>query len=270
MPIIEVAEGVLAWIETAPRVGAPNSAAVVEPDGITVVDAGVVPSRIAPFAAELAALEIPIRRLVCTSSHLEHVGGSTEYRLAAVYGSPEISAHLEQPPNTTAYQHLYPEHGHELAELVTRKVTHVVGEPAWISARVVAVPVGGQIGENLVVQVPDVGVVLAGAMCSFGVTPVGFGGDPRTWVEGLELVLGWGSIVVPGHGPVGGEPEIRAQQNYLRACVAADGRLEQLADGPWADWASPEFHAANVERAAMMAAGDPSPPPSILALMGLD
>lgn len=269
MSIVEVADGVLAWIEDAPRFGSPNCAAVIEADGITVLDAGVVPSQIAPFAAELAALEIPIRRLIYTSSHLEYVGGSTEYRLAAVYGSPEINAHLEQPPNTAAYQHLLPEHSYELAELVTRNVTHVVGESAWISSRVVVVPVGGQIRENLVAQVPDVGVVLAGAMCSFGVTPVGFGGDPRHWVDGLELVLGWGSIIVPGHGPIGREPEVRMQQDYLRACVAADGRPDQLTDGPWAQWANPEFGAANIERAAMMAAGDPSPPPSILALMGL-
>lgn len=269
MPIHEVADGIVAWIDGSSRFGAPNSAAVIEPDGITVVDSGTVPSQIAPFAAELALLEIPIRRLVYTSSHIEYVGGSTTFRLAAVYGSSETSAHLEQPPNTEAYQRLLPEHVHELAELTTRRVTHVVREPAWLSDRVVAVPVSGQIRENLVVQVPDAGVVLAGAMCSFGVTPIGFGGDPRAWIDGLDQILGWGSVIVPGHGPVGGQPEIEAQQDYLRACVEAGGRIDQMADGPWSAWASPEFGPANVERAALLAAGDDSPPSSILDLMGL-
>lgn len=269
MPIAEVADGILAWIDESPRFGAPNSAAVVESDGITVVDTGTVPSLIAPFAAELALNEIPVRRVIYTSSHIEYVGGSTVFRLAAVYGSPEINAHLEQPPNTEAYQHMLPDHHHELAELTTRRVTHVVREAAWISERVVVVPVSGQIRENLVVQVPDAGVVLAGAMCSFGVTPAGFGGDPAAWIDGLDQILGWGLVIVPGHGPIGGEPEVRAQQDYLRACVAAAGRTERLADGPWTAWASPELGPANVERAALLAAGDDSPPPSILTLMGL-
>ena len=267
---MEVADGVLAWIADSPRFGAPNSAAVVDSDGITVVDTGVVPSQIREFATELAELGPPIRRLVYTSSHIEYVGGSTEFRLAAVYGSPETSAHLEQPPNTAGYQHLLPEHLHELAELTTRPVTHVVREAAWISERVVAVPVSGQIGLNLVAQIPDAGVVLAGAMCSFGVTPVGFGGDPRDWIDGLDRILGWGSVIVPGHGPVGDEHDVRVQQDYLRACVAAGGMVDGLADGPWSDWASAEFGAANIERAAMLANGDQSPPPSILALMGMD
>jgi glyoxylase-like metal-dependent hydrolase (beta-lactamase superfamily II) len=269
MPISEVADGIVAWIDDSPRFGSPNSAAVVEPDGITVVDTGTVPSLIAPFAAELALLEIPIRRVVYTSSHIEYVGGSTMFRLAAVYGSPEINAHLEQPPNTAGYQNLLPEHHHELAELTTRKVTHVVREAAWISERAVVVPVSGQIRENLVVQVPDAGVVLAGAMGSFGVTPAGFGGDPGAWIDGLGELLDWGSVIVPGHGPAGGEPEVRAQQDYLRACVAAAGRADDLADGPWSGWASTELTPANVERAALLAAGDDSPPPAILTLMGL-
>lgn len=269
MSLHEVADGVLAWIEPSPRFGAPNSAAVIEADGITVIDAGTVPSQVEPFAAELTTLEIPVRRLVYTSSHIEYVGGSSLYPLAAVYGSPEISAHLEQPPNTVGYQHLLPEHRNELAELTTRAVTHVVREPAWISARAVAVPIGGQMHENLVVQVPDVGVVLAGAMCSFGVTPAGFGGDPSAWIAGLDQVLGYGSVFVPGHGPVGSEPDVRLLQAYLGACVAAEGRVEGVAAGPWDDWASSEFGPANVERAAMLARGDDSPPPSILTLMGL-
>lgn len=269
MALQEVADGVVAWIEPSARFGAPNSAAVIEADGITVVDSGTVPSQVEPFAAELASLQIPVRRLVYTSSHIEYVGGSSQYRLAAVYGSQEINAHLELPPNTAGYQHLLPEHHHELSELTTRAVTHVVREPAWISTRAVAVPVSGQIRENLVVQVPDVGVVLAGAMGSFGVTPAGFLGDPSAWIESLDQVLGYGSIIVPGHGPVGGEPDVRAQQDYLRACVAAAGRIENLVPGPWDDWASPELGPANVERAALLARGDASPPPSILELMGM-
>ena len=41
------------------------------------------------------------------------------------------------------------------------------------------------------------------------------------------------AIVVPGHGPIGGEEEVRDLQAYLRACVAAEGDPGGLGDGPW-------------------------------------
>jgi cyclase len=267
--LVEVADGIAAWIADTPGFGASNLAAVIEDDGITVVDSGTVPSHAAPFAETLGQLGIPIRRLVLTSSHVDYAGGSSAYPLAAVYGSPQTSAHLDQPPNTAAYAALAPLLTDEFLDIVTRPVTHTVREAAWISGRVVVAPTGGQITENLVAQVPDANVVLAGAMASFGVVPAAFGGDPARWAEQLDVVLGWGAVVVPGHGPVGGAPEIGALQAYLRACVDAAGDLSAMAEGPWQTWADQRFHESNVERAAMLDAGDPSPPPSILTLMGL-
>jgi cyclase len=267
--LIEVGDGIAGWLAPSRGFGSANSAAVIEDDGITIVDTGTVPSHAGPFADTLAQLGVPIRRLVLTSSHIDYVGGSTAYPLAAVYGSPETSAHLDQPPNVEAYASLAPELTEEFAILATRAVTHAVRDAAWISSRVVVAPTGGQIGENLVVQIPDANVVLAGAMASFGVIPAAFGGDPARWADELDVLLGWGTTILPGHGPVGGEPEVRALQSYLRACVAADGDPEAIPEGAWSEWADQRFHISNVERAAMLAAGDPSPPPSVLALMGL-
>ena len=62
---------------------------------------------------------------------------------------------------------------------------------------------------------------------------------------------------------------MRLLQRYLRACADAASTGDHGRRSPWHDWAEQRFHAANVERAALLAAGDPSPPPSILALMGL-
>lgn len=86
-----------------------------------------------------------------------------------------------------------------------------------------------EVADGIVAQVPDANVVLAGAMASFGVVPAAFGGDPSRWAERLDVVLGWGAAVVRDH----------------------------------------RFHESNGERAAMLTAGDLSPPPSILSPMGL-
>jgi len=69
--------------------------------------------------------------------------------------------------------------------------------------------------------VPGAQVVFAGAMCSFGATPLCWQGDPGRWADELDRLVDLAPIVVPGHGPIGGEEEVRDLQRYLRACVAA-------------------------------------------------
>jgi len=266
--LIEVADGIIVAQRAATGFGSANSAAIVEDDGITVVDACTVPAHSREFADVLAETGIPIRHLVYTSPHVDHVGGSGAYPLAAVYGTPQTSALLDQPPNVESYCRLAPELAADFAGLVTRPVTHMVREAAWISPRVVVAPTHGQTGENLVVQVPDTNVVIAGAMASFRVIPPAWAGNPAVWADQLDTILGWGTTVVPGHGDVGGEREVRALQAYLRA-VSLAGEGEAMSDGEWAAWSNQRFHPANIERAAMLAAGDPTPPPTILRLMGI-
>jgi hypothetical protein len=58
-------------------------------------------------------------------------------------------------------------------------------------------------------------------------------------------------------------------QRYLRACVAAGGDPGRLGAGPWETWSDRDHDVVNVERAAMLAAGDDGVPPSMLRLAGL-
>ncbi len=264
-----LAAGLSAWLADGARPGHANAGVIIDDDAVTVVDTLTTPGRAAPLAAELEPLEIPVRRVVLTSSHTEYSGGTTAFPLAAVYGTAQISSHLDLPPNVEGVGRLYPDLEPELRELVTRPVSHVVQEPAWLSPTAIAVPVTGQLAENLVVQVPAAGTVFAGAMCSFGVTPLAFDGDPLAWADALDRVLELGSVIVPGHGPVGGEAEVRIQQAYLRACAEANGDPAALPSGDWDDWPGQAFHAVNVERAARLAAGDDAVPTTMLALLGL-
>jgi len=42
-----------------------------------------------------------------------------------------------------------------------------------------------------VAVVPGAGVVFAGALCSFGVTPIAFQGDPAAWADTLARWAIW-------------------------------------------------------------------------------
>lgn len=265
-----LAPGVHAWLAPEPSHGRANANVVVDVDGITVVDTLMVASQWEPFAQAVEALGLPIRRVVLTSSHIEFSGGTSRFRLPAVYGSAQASAVLDQPANPEIFRRLFPEHAPQLGDdLRTRPVTHVVTEPAHVSDAAIAVPMRGQMLENLVVVVPGADIVLAGAMCSFGVTPVAYDGDPAAWADALDDLVDLAPIVVPGHGPIGGEEEVRELQAYLRACVAAEGDAAALEDGPWTAWPGREWDVVNVERAAMLAEGDPAPPPTLLDRLGV-
>ena len=74
---------------------------------------------------------------------------------------------------------------------------------------------------------------------------------------------------MPGHGPVAGEAEVRVLQAYLRACREADGDAAALAGGPWEAWLGAEYHAVNVERAALLARADDRVPDAMLGLLGM-
>lgn len=264
--------GTYVWQNAQIQPGATNAGVIVDDDGITVVDALISPAAAAALFEAVSSLGVPIRRLVLTSSHLAHVGGSGAFRLPGVYGTPQISAHMDQPPNLGALSCMYPDLATEIAaidETPTRAVTHTVAEGAWLSPTAVVAPLPGELAENLVVQIPEERIVFAGAMASFGVTPMAGTGDPAAWAEALERVLEWGDIIIPGHGPIGGEEEVRELQAYLWACVEAAETNGVVTSGPWDSWAGRAYDEINIERVRMLAAGDDGPPPSLLRLLGM-
>jgi len=267
--LIELGDGVLVWAQSPSSHDAPNVGIVVDDDGLTVVDTLLVPSQADAALAGIEGFGLPVRRAVYTSSHIECVGGSSRFWMAARYGRPQTSAMLDQPANPATLQRLHPAHADELADVATRPVSHMVDTAAWLTARVCAVPTQGQMAQNLVALVPEADVLFAGAMACFGVTPNAFDGDPGAWADALGELGDLAGTVVPGIGPVGGADDVLAQQAYLWACVDAEGDASAIPEGPWDRWPDRHLDEVNVERAAMLAAGDDGVPPSMLRLVGL-
>ena len=264
----EIGDGVFVWCG-AGRLDSPNAGIVIEDDGITVIDTLLVASQAAELAAALEAFGRPVRRVVLTASHVPYVGGSSTFTFAAVYGSATTSAELDLPANIAGYQHLFAEHAAEFATLSTRKVSHVVHQPAWLTQKIVAAPLPGHQAYNLAVQVPHANVVFAGALCSFGARPLAFEADFGAWLTSLDQLVEWGEIIVPGVGPIGDAGDLALFAGYLAACIDAAEAANPRTSGEWNDWAHPEFDPVNVERAAMVARGDHGPPPAALALFGM-
>lgn len=264
-----LATGVFGWFQWPPGRGRANAGVIVDADGITLVDTLMTPDQWEPFATAVEESGLPVRRTVLTSSGVEFAGGTGRFKLSAIYGSTQTSVHLDQPPNLQSWRALYPDHADEFDDVVTRPVSHVVASDVQLTDAVAVYVTGGQMVENLVAVLPGAQIMFAGAMCSFGVTPLCWQGDPSHWADELDRLADMAPIIVPGHGQIGGVEELRAQQDYLRACVEARGDVHALRPGPWDEWTEREHDAVNIERAAMLAAGDDGIPPAMLRLAGL-
>jgi cyclase len=244
----EIADGVFVWLLPGGENG--------------VANAGVI-----------AELDRPVRRCVLTHAHIDHVGGTRAFPAAAIYATPAASWALDQPMPLDAYKSFmaaFADEFDDLAEVGTRPVTHEVDGAARLTERVELLTASGHTSGDLLVLVEDADVCFAGDLCFFGVTPLAFQGDPAAWADTLDVVVDLATTVVPGHGPVGGEPEIRDLQAYLRACVTAGGDPGRIGPGPWDAWIDrADRDPINVERAALLAQGRDEMPPAMQRAIGL-
>jgi cyclase len=270
--LVELGPDVFAWLQGPPSHDRTNAGVIVAPDGLTVVDTLMTPAQTEPFEAAIGRFGLPVRRAVYTSSHIGYTGGSSTFWMAARYGRSQTSAQLDQPADVGVLQKLHPASAGELADLVdrpTRPVSHTVDVGAWLTGSHLVVPTGGEMLENLVVLVPSAEVLFAGAMCSFGVTPNAFDGDPGAWADALSELGELAPTIVPGVGSVGGAEEVLTLQAYLYACVDAQGDPTAIPPGPWDRWSDRHLDAVNVERADRLARGDAGVPTALLRLAGL-
>jgi len=269
-PALQLLEpGVYAWIDPSPAIGRPNAGAVIDADGVSVIDTLMVSRQFEPFGDAVDALGHPVRRVVLSSAHVEFAGGTSRFRLSAVYGTRLTSSQLDIPPNIDGYKHFMPEFAGDFEELQTRPVSHLVDGRTWLTPAIELIPVSGYTPQNLLVLAPGAGVLFAGGMCSFGVTPLCFQADLTLWADALDLIVDLAPTIVPGHGPIGGADEVRALQGYLRACVDAGGDPSSIPRGPWDAWPDRRLDRINVERAAMLARGEDEVPKSMLQAIGM-
>ncbi len=266
-----IAPGVWVWLGTdgQGRPG-PNVGVVVEDDGITLIDTTPAPSAARALNEELRRFGVPVRRVVYTSSHVESVGGSAVFWMAARYGRAQTNALLEQPVPVEGYRRLVPGFAHDYDDtFATRPVSHVVDAAAWLTPLVCAVPVSGQQDENLVVLVPSAGTMFTGAFATVGSTPNAWDGHPERWADTLGELREQATVIVPGIGPVADPMALMVLQAYLYAVCDAEGDPRRIPDGPWDDWSDRALDAVNVERAARLATGDREVPLAMLQRLGL-
>jgi glyoxylase-like metal-dependent hydrolase (beta-lactamase superfamily II) len=221
-----------------------------------VADAEIVAS--AACAEELA--QLPASALATLMHSAPDLGPIGEL-LCEMFGGFSFDGIDAVPPTRTFAGELELRVGDRLVRLVEVGPAHTAGD--------------------VIVHVPDAGVVFTGDIVFKGGHPIVWAGPVANWIHACDRVLAIGDFdtVVPGHGPVAGPQAVTDLKNYFerlteqahRCFQASMTPLEaaQAVDlGPYAGLRNPERLVVNINALYRDFGADmPNDPVSIIALM---
>jgi cyclase len=265
--LIELADGVFAYVQEGGGLCVANAGLVVGEDGCVAIDALFAPSMTHAFRAAIARVtNKPVRLLINTHHHVDHTMGN------ALFPEAQIVSHA----NARREQQRV---GAGVLELLRPRIPELVAEVADVPLRLpdltfegeLTVHAGGRalrlihlgpahtIGDALVL-LPAERLLFAGDVAFHYVTPLAFEGHIGGWIAACDRVEAFDvDTIVPGHGPAGAKEDLRAMRGYLetvreQARVAFDagrpaGEAADAIDlGEYASWAEPERLPLNVAR----------------------
>jgi glyoxylase-like metal-dependent hydrolase (beta-lactamase superfamily II) len=268
---LEVSPGI--WmVQGASALGSPanrnfisNAAFVVTPAGVVVVDALGSPALAEELIAAIGRITpLPIRHLVVTHYHADHIYGLQAFKAAGATVTAHRDGQAYLRSDTAA---LRLQAGRvELAPWIDEH-TQLVAADRWIDAPTVLTlggvefvlqPAGpAHTPEDLVVVLPAQGVLIAGDLVFRGRIPFVGQADSGRWIEALNRLLTYHArVIVPGHGPASAsaESDLTLTRDYLQHLRLSMGEaarnLEPFEEAyAKADWSRfehlPLFKAAN-------------------------
>jgi glyoxylase-like metal-dependent hydrolase (beta-lactamase superfamily II) len=250
------------WLEVGDRVFTrryrfyDQQIGVVLGDGeALVIDTRTTSGHARELIADIARLtRFPVRLVVDSHWHHDHVFGNHDFRPATIWGHERCRSRLlengeEQRASVVA----------EVPDLAADVASVVIDPPDRTFADTATLAVGGRPVElsflgrghtdaDIVITVPDTGVLFAGDLLENDAVPYFGDGFPLEWPATVGRLLGLvGGPVVPGHGSIGDRAFVERQLAEFEAVVAAARRL----------------HAGEIDRTQALAAMPYEPASSI-------
>ena len=242
-----------------------NAAFVVTREGVVVVDALGSPALASELIVAIGAITSqPIREVIVTHYHADHIYGLQVFKAAGA----RITAHRlgqDYLQSENAALRLRASRS-ELAPWIDAQ-TRLVPADRWIDAPLsftlggvsfVVQPAGpAHTPEDLVVVLPDAGVLIAGDLVFRGRLPFVGQADSGRWIAALTRLLEYHArVIVPGHGPAStsAEADLTLTRDYLlhlrqtmgEAARKLDPFEEAYAQADWSRFEHlPLFKAAN-------------------------
>ena len=203
-----IGDGVYAAISRRPAPPAvSNTAFIVLSDGVLVIDSHMKPEAAKALQREIKKVtDKPVRYLVQTHHHGDHVGGNTAFPSAIDIIAHERTRQRLKKWNPTKSR---------LPDLVLKDgITFHRGRE--VQVRYAG---NGHTDGDIVVWLPASKILIAGDLL-FNGGYIGFMKDAFVgdWIETMDALTALGPItVVPGHGPLAGIDDLRSFKAYLIA-----------------------------------------------------
>jgi glyoxylase-like metal-dependent hydrolase (beta-lactamase superfamily II) len=230
--------------------------AIAGDDELLLVDTRSTHVQAEEIRADLRALSaLPVGIVVNTHHHFDHAFGNHVFRPARIWGHVRCASRMRGvgPAEQAALATENPALASDLPSVIIDPPENTFHETAAIEVggrRVELRHLGrGHTDDDIVVLVPDCGVLFAGDLVEQGAPPFFGDGYPLDWPETvsrlLELVRG---AVVPGHGDVGDRGFVEDQLAGFVAIAELGRRVHRaemalddaVAAGPYGAHASRE------------------------------
>ncbi len=276
--LIEVADGVFAYLQPDGGWGWSNAGLVVGQEASLLVDTLFDLKLTQEMLDEMAPVvgSAPISTLVNTHANGDHCYGNALVGGAEVVASAASAAEMnELPPATLAalMRADVPDHTRRYLDQAFGSFTFDGIEAPRVdrtfeSSR--ALSVGGRQAQldnvgpahtagDVLVFLPDAGVMFTGDILFIGGTPIVWNGPVSNWLAACQRILDSGAeVIVPGHGPLTDAAGVNAVADYLRWVEAetttrfehgltAEQATMDIDPGQYRDWLDWERLAINVD-----------------------
>ena len=205
-----------------------NAGFVVGDDGVAVIDTFEDPGAAKELLAEIRKITpLPIRFVINTHYHLDHVNGNDVFAAAgATILAQRNVRDWERSENLKWWgDKIKPEVKARVESLKLPDVVYDSGVDLFLGSRKLEVrSYPGHTGGDSIVYIHDAGVVFCGDLFWKEHIPNLIDATTKAWVPTLDALVGYGAgKFVPGHGEPGTSLDVKAFQQYLvdlRAAVA--------------------------------------------------
>lgn len=276
--LVEVADGVFAYLQPDGGWGWSNAGLVVGDDDSLLVDTLFDLKLTEEMLSSMARLTAnrPIRTLVNTHANGDHCYGNQLVTGAEVIASEASAREMAELPPAMLGAFLAADLGDTTNSYIqdafgaftfsgieppkpSRTFSgHLTLDEPGRSAELVEVGPAHTAGD-VIVHLREQGVVFAGDILFIGGTPIVWTGPVQNWIDACDHLVGLDAkVIVPGHGPLTDAAGARAVSGYLHyvrneatarfeAGMGADDAARDIELGPYQDWTDWERIVINVD-----------------------